>query len=329
MAPGLQMGKLFRLAEILRHETDEYNPITTSALCQKLSEYGFSCERRALYREIRMLEQQGVEVMKARIGHEYGYYIADRSFSLPELRIIIDALQAANFIPEQKTAELSAKIAALGGIYEAELLSQDTVRFNSRKHSNETVYYTVGFLQEAIHKRQKVSFLYFDLNENRERVYRRDKTQYVAEPLSLVYHEDRYYLVCYHSEYDNRRVTYRIDRMEGAKILPESISPEAVDALEHADMAEYTEQVFRMFGGRTKNVTLRFDDSLIGAVFDKFGEGAKIVRVDDSTCELTTDLQISPTFFGWVFQFGGKMRIVKSEDIYNEYMMMHKQTSGE
>lgn len=152
-----QKYKLLKLLELLRQETDEQHPLATSALCNRLAEMGISCERRTLTKDIAVLNDLGYEVMWNWVGKEKGYYIEDRSFSVPELKILIDAVQAASFITDKKTAELIDKIAELGGTHKADILKSNMVCFNTRKHSNESIYYNVGFLEDAIQQQKGVA----------------------------------------------------------------------------------------------------------------------------------------------------------------------------
>lgn len=322
MSSNGQSIRLLKLLEMLKQDSDEQHPLCTGEIIRRLNDMGISCERRTLYRDIKTLEAQGFEVMKTRVSYECGYYVVDRGFNAPELKIIIDALQAANFISEEKTELLVKKVAALGGTHQAELLTGGIIRFNTRKHNNEAVYYSVGFLEEAIRKGVKASFLYFDLNEYGDRIYRHDKSRITVEPLSLIYSNDNYYLVCYGKKHIDKKSTYRIDRMDCVELSDEPISDEARTYTQSVDMGEYTEQVFKMFGGRTRRVTLRFDDSLIGAVFDKFGENTPIKRINGNVCETTVKIQVSPTFYGWVFQYGGKMCIAAPKTVLNEYQKL-------
>lgn len=203
MKENHQKIKLLKLMELLRQETDELHALSTNEICSRLSAIGISCERRTLAKDIALLNEQGFEVMSCRVGKEKGYYIADRSFSIPELKILIDAVQAANFITENKSAELIKKIAALGGSHQADILQSNLVCFNTRKHTNETIYYSVGYLEDAIQQKNKVLFRYFDLNEHGEKVYRREGHRYVVEPVALVFHEDNYYIVVYSAKHDS------------------------------------------------------------------------------------------------------------------------------
>ena len=310
--------KLVKLLEILRRETDEQHPLTTAELCKKLEEIGIPCDRKVLYQDIALLNEEGYEVMILQQGHNKAYYISDRGFSVPELKILIDAVQAASFITESKTAVLTDKIAALGGSHEAELLKSTLVCFNTRKHSNEAIYYNVYSLEHAIRKKVKASFYYFDLTEIGERVFRKEKARYVVEPLALIFNNDNYYLVCYDGKNQDGKATYRVDRMDNVETEGEPISEEAMEALNTSDFAAYTEQAFTMFGGPEKEVVLQFDDSLINPVLDQFGEGILIKR-KNGMLNATVSVQESPTFFGWLAQFPGKMKILSPAELAEKY----------
>lgn len=311
-----QKIKLLKLMEILCQETDEDHPLKTVELCDRLIGMGITCDKRTLGRDVKVLNEQGYEVMERLIGHEKAYYICDRSFSVPELKILIDAVQAANFVTDKKASQLIDKIADLGGSHRAEILKSNIVNFNTRKHSNETIYYTVGYLEEAIQKNRKVAFRYFDLDETGKRLFRLDGAKYTTEPVALVFNEDNYYLITYNARHENT-TNYRVDRIDTAAILDEPIS-ETARAL-RKKVARYTETAFKMFDGQTETVTLRFDDKLIGVVYDKFGEETKMTRLDEHTIETTVQVRIAPTFWGWIFQFGTDMDIVSPETLKEEH----------
>ena len=311
-----QKIKLLKLYELLRQETDEQHLMTTMTIIDRLGKMGISCERRTLAKDMAILNEQGYEVMFRWIGKEKGYYVEDRSFSVPELKILIDAVQAASFVTGKKTAELIEKIADLGGGHRADILKGNMVCFNTRKHSNESIYYNVGFLEDAIQQQKKVIFYYFDLNEHGEKVYRRDGHHYVVEPIGLVFNEDNYYLMVYSSRHDGT-ANYRVDRMEKVEIIDEPVCEKALQLRETVDC--FTEQAFKMYGGQPVDVTLQFDHKLIGVVYDKFGEDTKMIRLNSETCVATVKVQVSPTFWGWIFQFGKQMQITSPNEMIEEY----------
>ena len=311
-----QKIKLLKLMELLRQETDEDHPLRRKEICARLAADGISCDVRTLSKDITVLNEFGFEVMMRKVDHENLYYVADRSFSVPELKILIDAVQAAAFIPERKTAELIDKIASLGGSNRATILKDNIVHFNTRKHRNEAIYYNVDSIEEAIHKDKKIIFRYFDIDENGQREYRREGHHYIVEPVALVFNEDNYYLLSYSSKHDGT-TNYRVDRMEGVEIVDDEITDKAKNLRE--SVAGYTESVFKMYGGQPVDVTLQFDRKLIGAVYDKFGEDTEMQRINEDTCVADVKVQISPTFWGWLFQFGGRMTINSPETLKEEY----------
>ena len=245
--------KLLKLMELLRQETDEQHPMKKTEVCRRLGEMGIDCDVRTLGRDVKVLRDQGYEIMDVMISHDKAYYIADRSFSVPELKILMDAVQAASFVTDKKAAELIEKIADLGGSHKAAILKSNIVKFNTRKHTNETIYYTVGFIEDAIQRNKKIIFRYFDLNENGEKVYRRDGHHYVVEPVALVFNEDNYYLIVYSEKHDNT-ANYRVDRIDAVEILDDPVSDTA-RALRRK-VARYTETAFKMFNGQPETVTL-------------------------------------------------------------------------
>lgn len=318
--------KLLFLYELLKQETDEEHPLTTKELVERITKMDIPLDRRVLSQDIDTLNANGIEVMSVNIGHEKGYFITDRSFSVPELKILIDSVQAASFVTEKKTKELVDKLATLGGTHRAEILKQNLVLFNTRKHSNEMIYYNVDMLEEAIEKNRKVIFRYFDLNENGEQVLRREGHHYVVEPVSLVFIDDNYYLVSYSSRHKNNG-PYRVDRMRDVDCTEESISDEAIKL--RNSISDLTEQTFKMFGGRKESITIQFSNSLIGVVYDKFGEDTSMIRVSENECVASVNVQISPTFWGWLFQFVGEMKIITPDSLREEYIARCEKAIGE
>ena len=316
-----QKIKLLKIMEILRQETDEEHLMTKAELSSRLVAMNISCNTRSLSRDVKLLNEQGYEIMETLVGHEKAYYVCDRSFSVPELKILIDAVQAASFVTDKKAAELIEKIAVLGGSHKAAILRSNIVKFNTRKHTNETIYYTVGFIEDAIQRNKKIIFRYFDLDENGQKVYRREGHHYVVEPVALVFNEDNYYLIVFSEKHDGT-ANYRVDRIDGVEIIDEPISDKARSL--RRKVARYTEEAFKMFNGPQENVTLRFANKLIGPVLDKFGEGTKMTRVDDHTVEATVQVRIAPTFWGWLFQFGKEMVIEEPVELQQTFEQMRK-----
>ncbi len=311
-----QKIKLLKIVEMLRQESDPEHPLKTVIICKKLTKMGITCDRRTLSKDIAVLRDYGYDIGSKMIGHEKGYYVDRRGFSVAELKIIIDAIQAATFVTKDKTDDLVKRVAAMGGTRKVDILKSNIVCFNTRKHSNEGIYDNVEVLEEAIQGKKQASFYYFDKDEKGNRVYRKNKKRYVVEPMALIFHEDNYYLMCFSSKYDGI-TNYRVDRMEDVAVEDVPVSDGA--KMDDSDIARYTEQAFKMYGGPVSDVTIEFEDKLIGVVQDKFGEHVNIVRTAPDKCVAPVQLQVSPTFWGWLFQFGKQMRILSPEKLVEEY----------
>lgn len=193
---SMQKLKYVIILEILRRETDSEHTMPTKVLLQKLSEYGIESSRETLYSDIKVLNENGFEILCNR-GISNEYFVEDRNFDLPELKILMDAVQATSFITPKKTDELIDKIASLGGSHRAELLKNDTVIYNTIKHTNEHIYYSINEIALAISNNRKIVFKYFDYSETKERVYRKEGKNFCLNPIALMINNDNYYLVGY------------------------------------------------------------------------------------------------------------------------------------
>ena len=320
-----QKIKLLKLYEILRQHSDEDRPLSTNQLCAMLEAEGITCDRRTLSEDIDTLNANGFEVLHRRTRYAKLYYIVDRQFDLAEVKILIDAIQAASFITKQKTEALTNKVANLAGSHKAAALKGNLVTFNTRKHTNESIYYSIDALETALQQKCRASFRYFDLNEHNERVYRKEGDRYIVNPVGLVYHEDNYYLVTYHETHD-ATVNYRIDRMADVQIEKTPVAEQTIALSD--DLGVYTERVFKMFNGPRATVELQFDRKLIDAVHDKFGEGIEIIACKREQCSTRVEVLVSPVFFGWCFQFGTSMKILSPESVALVMKEHTKQVKG-
>lgn len=309
--------RLVVLIDTLRKETDAEHPISITDIVCRIKAAGIPCDRRTVPGDIKMLRENGYKISDMKRGREHCYFYDDRDFSSSELRVLCDSVRAATFISEKKSKELISKILSLE--CSAKEVGPEPICFNVRKHSNEDVFTSIEVIVSAIKSRKRISFYYFDINLRKQRKYRKNKKRYNENPLAIVFHEDCYYAVCYSSKYHNI-VNYRIDRMEQVEREDDSVCAEALS--HRADIDHLTEQSFKMYLGELASVTLQFPESLIGAVFDKFGESLTVRKTADDTYQTIVKVQISPVFYGWVFQFSGRMRILSPRRIADEYNEM-------
>lgn len=312
MTENNQKIKLLRLMEYLKSESHSNKPLSTSQIINYLKSINISCDRRTLYKDMELLVETGANITKTESGKENAYYIDEVSLSLAELKILIDAVQAANFITNEKTAELTEKLISLSGVRRSEIIRNNIICYNNHKHSNESIFENIEQIEIAIKQKKQVSFYYFDLDEKCNRIYRKEKKRYITDPVALVYSEDNYYLVAYSQKYQNS-TNYRIDRMDTVEIEEDNICEEAI--IKKKKTESYTEQVFKMYNGESKTITLELEPNLLGVMYDKFGEDLVVRHTDGGKLLIKVVVQISPPFWGWLMQFGGRMKIVSPEGL--------------
>lgn len=314
-----QKVKLLKLYELLRQETDADHPMKTKDICDSLEQMNIKCDRTTLPSDIELLKELGYKIIETRVGHSNGYYTPDASFSSEELKTLIDACEAAVFLTRDHTDELTEKLAHVNSSYQADDLIRHKIVFNARKCTNDEINNTVKVLNEAICSGKRASFRYFRLDENHKPVYRHNGEFYFVEPIAMIYNEDHYYLLCYDSDNIDKKATYRLDRITDAKIAKTSLSAKAKEAADSTDMAEYTEQVFRMFGGEKERVSIQFKPEILGNIFDKFGTDCTFSRMNGNLI-LTTEVELSPTFYGWYLQFAitNQMKIISPKSVIDD-----------
>lgn len=309
--------KYLKIWDILCQESDSEHPMSTTDLLERLEECGIRCDRRTLYRNIDELNESGYEILK-RKGKSNEYYVEDRSFDIPEIHILMDAVQAASFITEKKTKQLVDKLARLAGNKRAVVLKQNIVDFNTAKSSNENIYYSVNEIAMAINEGLKITFQYFDYDTQGKKTYRMKKSDpmhkrtYKVNPLSTVFSDDRYYLICY-DDYFGNLSHYRVDRMDSVTMVEEPISEAAKS--KSFNLKEHKQQLFFMFTGESEQVSFIADKSLVDVIYDKFGNKVRMTESGDDTILFSADVQVSPTFLAWCCAFGDKLKVIAPKEI--------------
>ena len=310
----VQKIKLLALYDFLCRETDENNPLSTAEIIERLKFDGIAVERKALINDIKVLNEWGYEVQSFKKKSFY-YYVCYRKFDTAELRVLMDAVQAARFINENKTVELCEKIAELAGKNNAEILNKTVVYNNTVKHDNKNLFYTVDVISRAIDQKIKISFEYFNYDVNKKKVYRKERARYIVNPLALVLSGNNYYLVCYNDKYKNLS-NYRIDRIENAATENDKITP--VKEFENFSVNEYCKQTFSMFMGELLTVELEADNDMIDEILDRFGKDVDVTYKQKSYFRIKVAVRVSPPFFAWIVQFQGRIKIKSPQSVKDE-----------
>ena len=306
-----QKMKPLYLAKILLERTDENNVLTSQGIIDALAAYGIPATRKAIYDDIEAIRQFGLDVM-LRHGKDGGYFIASRDFELPELKLLVDAVQSSRLITGKKSSDLIKKLSMLTSADQAKQLNRHIYLSGRAKALNENVYYSIDAIHAAINDGKKISFRYFDYNTKKKRVYRRNDKPYIRTPIAMCWNEDKYYLLTYNPAFGDPYATYRVDRMTGVEILDE-----VADKIDRKtfDVAEYIRKTFGMFAGETVLARIAFHDSLVSVVLDQFGSDVQMTDIGGSKFAISVKVASSPVFLGWVFQLGDKAEIIEPESL--------------
>lgn len=313
-----QRLKILYLYKILLERTDEEHYITMPEIISQLSLYGITAARKALYEDIEALKVFGLDIVSGR-GTNAGYQVVSRDFELPELKLLADAVSSSRFLTEKKSSELLKKLEKLTSIYEAKQIQRQVFIADRVKSGNERIYMNVDAVHRAIAEQKKISFKYFDYDINKKKRYRQGIR--TCSPYALTWDDERYYLVAYYEKYDSIS-NFRVDRMENVEILPES----AQKYPSGFNLSSYLNSTFSMFSGESEEVKLCFEQSLINAVIDRFGKNVSIFPDDDEhfTVRVQIKTEHPEPFFGWLFQFGTKVKIIAPFTLKEKYIEMLK-----
>lgn len=315
-----QKMKVLYLAKILLERTDEDNALSLAQIIEALSEYGVTAERKSLYDDFEALRVFGIDVEKKH-GKTVEYYIANREFELAELKLLVDAVQASKFITHKKSTELIKKIEGFASVHEARQLHRQVFVANRIKTMNESIYYTVDYIHDAISGNSQISFEYFDWNEKKEKVLRHDGKLYVVSPWALTWDDENYYMIAYDAEAEKIK-HYRVDKMLNITVL--STEREGAENFEDFDMALYSKKTFGMYGGKDEFVTIQCKNSLAGVMVDRFGADVIMTPVDPEHFSVTIKVAISPLFFTWIMNFGADIKIISPQNVIDEFLATAK-----
>ena len=305
-----QKAKLLYLRQYLEEKTDEEHPASTAELIEYLASQGIAAERKAIYDDMDTLSLFGVDVMRVRRGNASGWYIGQRDFQLPELRLLVDSVQSSRFIPRRKSMELIEKIEKLASVHQAKGLRRQVWVKNRIKSMNESIYYLVDELHAAIDADMSIRFHYFRFDPQRKRQLRHGGAWYQVSPYALLWDSENYYLVAYDSDAGIIK-HFRVDKIMDLQRTGKPRDGREVFA--GVDMSAYANAHFGMFSGGTEQVRLEFDNSLAGAVIDRFGESVILVPGEEGRFTVTVPTAVTPPFFAWLCTFGDQVRVLAPE----------------
>lgn len=311
-----QRRKLLVIKDFLERESDEQHPVTMAQIIAELARRGIPAERKSIYLDLEALREHGMDIIMVREGQLTGYFLGKRAFELPELRLLVDAVQSSRFITYKKSLELISKLERLTSVHLAQQLHRGVSVWQRIKSMNESIYYNVDEIQTAMAEDQQITFQYFDYNVQRQRVWRRGGALYRVSPYGLHWDNENYYMIAYEPNAGQLR-HYRVDRM--AQIRLEGSRREGDPSLRELNMAQYTSRVFSMYAGEEASVQLRFDCQLVNAVIDRFGKEVPLTPDGEAHFTTRVTVVVSPQFFGWLCGFGDQVQILHPVEVAAQY----------
>lgn len=313
--------KLLYVQRMFYEKTDENHGITVNDIIDYLEQNGIEAERKSIYTDIKTLQDFGMDIEKCK-SKTVTYKLLSREFELPELKLLVDAVQSSKFITEKKSLELIKKVENLASQYEGKQLQRQVVVSNRIKTMNEKIYYNTDKIYSAIDEGKQITFSYnqwilnFGGGEKVIKKKRRNGKLYKTSPWALTWDDENYYLIAY-DEAEEKIKHYRVDKME--KITITSDKRAGQDVFRKFNIATYSRRVFGMFGGEEVEITLMFSNDLIGPVVDRLGKDVFITKANDDSFFVTTKVNLSPQFYGWLFGFGNSVKVVSPQWVAEEY----------
>ena len=296
-----QKSKLLYLSQLLLRHTDEEHPITVAQIIEELARHDIRAERKSIYDDLETLRLFGLDI-QCRKGRSPGWFVGERDFELPEIKLLMDAVQSSRFITQKKSDLLLRKLENLTSVHQARQLQRQVYVSGRIKLMNESIYYNVDKLHTALGARKAITFKYFDYDIRRKKVYRREGGRYTVSPFGLIWNSENYYLVAFdHTNRDMRH--YRVDKM--TDIVVTSLAQQGRDVYPDFHIDTYGEKHFGMYTGREMNVTLRGRRDMAGVVWDRFGQEVILVPDGEEHFTVTLPVVLSPQFFGWLFGLDG------------------------
>lgn len=311
-----QKLKIFYILDYLQQKSHPDHPVTAAELISMLSSrYNISCDRKTIYSDIAALQDYGVDIVSIP-GKNGGYFISTRTFELPELKLLIDAVLSSRFLTEKKSRELIEKLCRECSVYDARLIRRDVLVSGRVKSMNETIYYNVDTIQEAIALNRQIRFRYFDWGLDGRRKYR--EKEYVASPYSLCQDNENCYLLAHSERYGT--TSYRVDRM--AQIVISDLERIPCPELTGKALTEHANRLFQMYSGEETQVKLRFRRKFVNAVIDRFGRDILLIPDGEDHFVFTAHVAVSPMFLSWVIGFGADAEILHPQSVIDQCRKM-------
>ena len=307
-----QKLKMLYLAKIFSEETDDQHSLTMPEIIEKLTMYGVNADRKTLYLDFDELRDFGLDIIADQVGRNCYYHLGGRDFELPELKLLVDSVQSAKFITDKKSNELIRKLEALVSKYDAKQLHRQVIISGRVKTMNESIYYNVDKIHDAINAGCQIRFKYFQWNMQKKMELRKNGAWYQISPWALMWDDEYYYLVAYDAQ-DNMIKHYRVDKMLKISVVDEKRKGQEI--FKKFNTPRYSKSLFGMNSGEEVTVTLEAANHMVGILIDRFGKDIFIIPIDENRFRANVNVTVSSPFLGWIMSLGEDIQIVSPPSV--------------
>lgn len=303
------------LLEVLREYSDFNHILSMSEIIGKIRNiYGLTPDRRTVYSALDILVELGYDISFYKENGK-GYYLIDKLLEPSEAHLLSDAVCTFPFISERQTSELIKKIHSLLSVHERRQIKNLTVIRADQKTANKSVFYNIEILDEAIERKRKVTFDYYEYGTDKQLHKRREK-KYKVNPYGMVYANEHYYLVCIMSRQQNVSM-YRIDRIQNIEITDIALDENNIEPQSIVRNAVYAHT------GEAVDVEMLIEPKVLSDVIDRFGTDLVLYETEDGRIKV----RIKATAMGmkyWALQYLESVEVVGPADLREEVITMLK-----
>lgn len=311
--PMTVKNRAIYILKYLQEQTDEEHAKTTTEIIEHLSSIGVEAGRKTVSDDIVQLQEAGYDIVCVK-SRQNKYFMGSRPLELSELKMLVDAVQAAVFIPPAKSKKLIAELSSLASAHQAEELKRRLYVNDRVKTSNYEVLYTVDTIYFAIASGKCLRFKSYDYSPKKRKVFKHGGLDYTFSPYDLVWSNDRYYVFGY-SESHRDIVKFRVDRI----YKPQIVDIPAREKPKGYSISGICKRTFLMYDAEICSVELLCTNDTANAVIDRFGIDADIKESDSEHFIVTANVALGATFFAWIFTYGGGIRIISPKTAVDEY----------
>jgi len=304
--------KILYLYKLFLEKTDEDHSVSMPEIISYLNNQGIHAERKSIYGDIEALRVFGLDIIAERDSGGFAYKLGNRRFELAELKLLVDSVQSARFITEKKSNNLIKKIEGLSSSYEASKLQRQVFVAKRVKTDNESVFYNIDAIHNAIADNSVITFKYYNWNVNKKQELRKNGASYEVSPWALTLFDENYYLVSFDAA-DGHIKYFRVDKMLNIDLTGRPRLGRS--EFESFDVADYTRKRFGMYDGDVTKVKLLVDNSYAGVIIDRFGKDVPMLKADENHFFATVTVAVSNHFLGWVMSMSDAIRIVGPDDV--------------